>query len=308
MRETRALQNFWRAHAGEKLMLCTIVRKHGSGYRAVGAKKIVTREGDTCGYLSGGCLDGDIVATARARWDEAPFIAPFSTMSEEDRLLGYQTGCAGILDILFERLPDGTAHMDHYLPFGPQPAFAAVGVSLRDSDLGARSVFTATPDAGDDLFVEPWAQPVLLQIIGAGMNVRPFADFALPLGWDVTFTDYRSGYEVPAAASRIMPVDEIAASVAGGPRSAIVLATHNYEADLNIMRGLVNRPVGYIGCIGPRRRFDQMRGDLQKLHSTAMDDDWAARVHAPAGLWQAREPAAIAFSIIAQIEQVFAGE
>ena len=85
MRDLKDLQNFWAANASKDMALCTIVRKSGSGYRSIGAKKIILQDGESCGYLSGGCLEGDIIKTAIDRWDEFPFLQSFSTMSEEDR-------------------------------------------------------------------------------------------------------------------------------------------------------------------------------------------------------------------------------
>ena len=305
MRDLKELQAFWRAHPADDLMLCTIVGKTGSGYRGLAAHKIIARDSTACGYLSGGCLEGDIVAHALDRWDDAPFRREFSTMSEEDRLLGYQTGCAGLIDILFERLPRDLDAMPSYLPFGPAEGIAAIAIALAADRLGQRTRLAAGASSDGEVFVEAWTEPFRLTVIGCGPNAGPLADLALPLGWDVAFLDYRQGNiaaERPGLTSAILPLARLGAAVPQGKRSAVVITTHNYEADMTVLGQLNGREFHYLGCLGPRARFEQMQRDLKKLHAIAIDPAWAAKLHAPAGLRHARTPEDIAFSIVAEIQ------
>ena len=102
MRDLVELRAFCELHQNDEgLVMCTLVRKSGSSYRSVGAKKLVASNGKNCGLLSGGCLEGSIEKAARERKHEMPFIESFSTLSDEDRLMGYQVGCQGVIDILF---------------------------------------------------------------------------------------------------------------------------------------------------------------------------------------------------------------
>lgn len=305
MRDIKDLQAFWRDNAGQDLMMCTIVGKSGSGYRGTGAKKIIKKDGVSCGQLSGGCLEGNIVTTALSRWDDGPFLQSFSTMSDEDRLMGYQTGCAGVIDILFEHLPPAMDRMTEFLPYGDSTGMQGIAVSLAGKTLGQRDILMdALVAKNDDVFIDPWIEPLHLYVIGCGPNARPFAELVPPLGWDVTFLDYRQKNTIKGNGvnSLIIPVDQIGRHIEHGARSAVVVMTHNYEADLSIMAQLNGRPFGYIGCIGPRKRFEQMKNDLQSFHQTIMDEDWAITVRAPAGLKQGHSPEEIAFSIIAEIQ------
>lgn len=305
MRDIKDLQAFWRNNAGQDLMMCTIVGKSGSGYRGIGAKKIIRRDDTSSGYLSGGCLEGDIVRTALDNWDKAPFRQSFTTMSEEDRLMGYQTGCAGIIDILFERLPGTIDRMTDFLPYGKKENIAGVAVSLDSQTLAQRTALYTLPAMRDDkIFIDPWIEPLHLYVIGCGPNARPFADLAPPLGWDVTFLDYRQKnvIERDGITSLVVPVGDIGRHIADGPRSAVILMTHNYEADLEIIAQLNGRKFGYMGSVGPRKRFEQMKTDLPAFHNIEMDQTWAETVKAPAGLKQGRSPEDIAFSIIAEIQ------
>lgn len=300
MRDVRNLRQFWQDRAGAPLALCTIIGKKGSGYRGLGAKKIVSRQGDSCGALSGGCLDGHIAAYAQAHWDDLPRRESFSTMSEEDRLLGYQAGCAGVIDILFERLPD-IGGIDQYLPFGETPKHAGVSISLAAGSLGRRVALTSPPATEDpEAFFDPWLQPIQLCVIGGGPSAAAFAALAEPLGWSLRLLDYRRDFEGNDVA--ILPIKDIPAALPEGERTAVVLATHNYEADLQLVAQLQNRRFGYVGCIGPRRRFEQMKTDMPRIHGAALSPGWSEKVKAPAGLFHGRTPEDISFSIIAEIQ------
>ena len=48
------------------LALATVVATEGSTYRKPGARMLIGSEGESCGLLSGGCLEGDLAEHARA--------------------------------------------------------------------------------------------------------------------------------------------------------------------------------------------------------------------------------------------------
>jgi xanthine dehydrogenase accessory factor len=306
MRDLKELQNYWHQHEDDEKILCTIIAKDGSAYRGPGSKKIVLKNGDSCGYLSGGCLEGDIIRTAIDEWDRAPFTRAFSTMSDEDRLMGYQTGCSGIITILFEKLPSDISEMEKYLPYGENSDIAGVAISLKEKDLGDRIILDRISSPSmDGYFIEEWVEPIKLYVVGCGANARPFAELAPPLGWEVTFLDYRQGNviaENSSVTSKILPIEQISQAIPEGKNTYVVVMTHNYEADMAIVRQLNKKSFGYLGCVGPRKRFEQIQADLKKFNHVEIDRDWAKTVHAPAGLKQGRSPEDIAFSIIAQMQ------
>ena len=303
MRDLIELKNFWHAHAGAELALCTLVRKTGSAYRAVGAKKIVVRAEGACGLLSGGCLEPDIERTARENWGQLPLIQTFSTLSPEDKLLGYQLGCAGAIEVLCEKLPVNLMEsaMDLRLPYGPQPHELGVAVSLAPATLAQRRWATAADQAGPDLFIDPWQVPLHLTVIGCGIDALPYAELAPLLGWNIGFLDYRDSLRdnlPPSCNVRIAPLAALPALIPAGPRSAVLLMTHNYQADLALLQALARRPVGYIGSLGPRARFEQMKAEV-----TDAPPGWDSILYTPAGLFTgSHTPVSIALSVVAQIE------
>jgi len=285
------------------LVLCTLVHKSGSSYRGVGAKKIVSAN-SSLGFLSGGCLEASIEKTARERADELPFIASFSTLAEEDRLLGYQTGCQGVIDILFEQI--SVENLELQLPYGEQAKFNFVRVSLSDDSLGERRpVDFAHKDA--NVLFEPWVEPVRLFIVGCGADADVFAPLAQAMGWSATFLDYRGslmseGRFAPHQAQTVA-LNEIASHIPNGKRVAVVLMTHNYEADLEILRQMKDHHLGYLGCLGPAPRFERLQTDLIKMHGEYLGDNLLKAARAPAGIFtHGQSPEEIALSVTAQVQ------
>lgn len=306
MRDIKDLSVFWQAHAQEKLAMCTIISKKDFGYRAIGAKKIISIHGTSCGILSGGCLEGEINTTALENWNQMPFIKSFSTMAETDRFLGYQTGCPGVINILFEELPQN-ADPFLYLPFGNNIRSEGVAISLpTNEDKRLKRTFS-TKSKEENIFFDPWVLPINLTIIGSGPDAPAFAELAEPMGWSIRFLDYRSTFTLPEKylplKTEISSLENITSQIQDQGKQAIVLMTHNYEADLEIFRQLTLKNPAYLGCLGPRRRYEQLKNDLLKIHGIEVNSDWEKTVHAPAGLFTSgRSPEEIALSIVSQIQ------
>lgn len=83
--------------------LATVVRVQGSSYRSVGARMLMTEDGQWTGSISGGCLEGDALRKARkAIRSESPMVVRYDTMDDENNSFGLGLGCNGIIDILIE--------------------------------------------------------------------------------------------------------------------------------------------------------------------------------------------------------------
>jgi xanthine dehydrogenase accessory factor len=310
MKDLVELRRFFRRTESEDLVLCTIVRKAGSSYRDVFAKKLISLSTfDAYGLLSGGCLEREIENTARQNQELLPVIKTFSTLNEEDRLLGYQKGCAGEIDILFEKIPRDPRLVDLYFPYGSNADAPGVAISLEPSTLGKRK-FIQEPQLGDEYtLVEPWTTPVQLSVIGCGADADPYLELAQTLGWSVRFIDYRSDLAHPGRFAgdvqpELIPLTEIAACLQEGPKSAVVLMTHSFESDLHIYSGLLEKNFAYLGCVGPRRRYDLLKSDLKEFFNLSPSLEWEQRVvKAPPGITPAEHtPTDIAFSIVADIQ------
>ena len=157
------------------------------------------------------------------------------------------------------------------------------------------------------VFIEVIEPQLPLVIFGAGDDALPLVALAKNLGWRTTVVDTRAR---PAMVERFTEADEVVLCRATDVRdrlqlsdkTAVVLMTHNYLDDLEILKTLLNTPLRYLGCLGPRQRTEQMLLEI--------DDEIAflKQLHAPAGLdIGADTPMEVAFSIVSEIKAVEAG-
>lgn len=158
-----------------------------------------------------------------------------------------------------------------------------------------------------EVFIEVIEPQFPLVIVGAGDDALPLVLLGKSLGWHTTVVDTRMR---AAIVERFAEADEVVLCAAKdvckrvpfSERTAVVLMTHNYLQDLEILPSLLNLPLGYLGCLGPRQRTEQM---LREIES---DVPFLKQLYAPAGLdIGADTPFEVAFSIVAEIKGVVAG-
>ncbi len=154
-----------------------------------------------------------------------------------------------------------------------------------------------------EVFVEVIAPPVPLFIFGAGHDAVPLVRMAKELGWHVTVADtrpsYAQAYRFPEADNVILTrVNDPLAGITLGGESVVVIMNHNYDADREVVRGVLKHPVRYAGMLGPRLRTQKILGDLGVKAAPHF-------LHAPVGLDIGGDtPESIALSIVAEIQAV----
>lgn len=90
----------------EEAVLATVVRVDGSAYRGPGARMLWTPQGGATGFLSGGCLEGDVAEQAAEVAESGkPRLVRYDMTSPDDILWGLGMGCDGIVDVLVEAVP-----------------------------------------------------------------------------------------------------------------------------------------------------------------------------------------------------------
>ena len=154
-----------------------------------------------------------------------------------------------------------------------------------------------------EVFVEWVGQPLALVIFGAGHDAIPLVNIAKQIGWHVTVADGRPAY---AKASRFPEADSVVhihpgdplAGLAIGPRTAVVLMTHNYPQDAKLLQRILPLSPRYLGILGPKARTTRLFKELD----AAMDEQ---ALNAPVGLdIGADTPESIALAIAAEIQAV----
>ncbi|HWR39986.1 MAG TPA: XdhC family protein [Patescibacteria group bacterium] len=85
--------------------------------------------------------------------------------------------------------------------------------------------------------------------------------------------------------------------------TAVVIVTRGHRHDLECLRAVIDRPAGYLGMIGSRKRVREM---LDLLREEGLPKGFEERFHSPIGLRiRAETPAEIAVSIAAEVVAVF---
>jgi len=159
-----------------------------------------------------------------------------------------------------------------------------------------------------------------LWVFGAGDDAKPIVQLARRLGWYVALADGRSHLATadrfPAASSILtLAISEMPAKGSSPVADlkctdAAILVTHSFDQDARIMASLLAREnlPAYVGVLGPQRRTREVLAEaarLLDLEATPQRiEEWLAQLHAPTGLdIGAETPAAIALSIVAEIQQ-----
>ena len=160
-----------------------------------------------------------------------------------------------------------------------------------------------------------------LWIFGAGDDANPLLRLSRGLGWFAAIADGRSHLATrdrfPAADKVIpLPVSNLPGTHADlvladlKTTDAAVLVTHSFDQDSRILAWLFAREhlPAYVGVLGPQRRTREVLTEAARLlgmpENPERVEQWLSQLHAPTGLdIGADTPAAIALSIIAEIQQ-----
>ncbi len=208
-----------------------------------------------------------------------------------------------------------------------QKAFAEL--DLQNRHTASFYLKLSTHEGELNLFLEKLSLPQQVVIFGANYGSKCLAGLAVLAGFEVTVCDYRRlrllGSEFPESASLHLFRPEDAASLPDlSAFSAVVLMTHNFQADKQILEALVKTrlnqcrnestckdasdfALAYLGILGPKLRSERI---LQQLEESGLclPTDLFDKVYAPAGLDTGAEgEEQIAVSILAEIQAVLNG-
>jgi xanthine/CO dehydrogenase XdhC/CoxF family maturation factor len=194
-------------------------------------------------------------------------------------------------------------------PGGPAPGLLdnAVGAAYaaRDLEPGETRILSCNTAQGTlrALLIAEAPVPRLL-VLGAGADAEPLVRFAAELGWLCTISDHRPAYidgnEFSVAHARhCIPVDSVSDELALDKYDLAIVMSHHLASDRSYLRQLASTGIAYVGLLGPPDRRTRLVSELGDSAAQLAD-----RLHGPAGLdLGGRGPAAIALSIVAQMQQ-----
>jgi xanthine dehydrogenase accessory factor len=262
--------------AGEPAVLATIAALGGGGPRPVGAQMVFGRD-FVSGFLSGGCVEGDVALHAAACLKDG-----------EPRRLVYGEGspwpdirllCGARIEIEVERIA---------------PDNPAMGALLDAMD--ARRPATWTTAGGLALSYEPvWRMVVL----GADPTALATATLAAQAGFETTLVRPRGPLACPlggVAYSRAEPATALAGLDAW---TAVAVCGHDLELDHAALLTALPSPAPYVGLLGARRRLAER---LDRLRAAGLTERDLQRLRAPIGLdLGGKAPWEIAVAVIGEV-------
>lgn len=300
--------------AGRGAVLATVVETWGSAPRPAGSLLVVAGDGQMMGSVSGGCVEGAVVAEAAdALTDGKARLLTFGVSDETAFAVGL--ACGGTIRVLVEpvgavlpvdvlralvtaraakravALVTDLATFDHHLSDG-----AEVADRLRSDRSGV--------DEGRMVAVHN--PPLRLIVVGAVHIAQTLLPMARACGYDPVLIDPRGAFgsaaRFPDAVIAEDWPDEALVALAPDARTAIVTLTHDPKLDDPAIRVALRSAAFYVGCLGSKRTHTKR---VERLMSEGFSESEIARIHAPVGLdIGAKSPAEIAVSILAQITRV----
>ena len=306
---------------GRGAALATVIETWGSAPRPVGAQLAVSGDAGMVGSVSGGCVEGAVVAEALEALDDGrPRRLDFGV--SDDQAFAVGLACGGRIEVLIEpvgvgqgidaglleRLVEARAARSPTV-YAVRPEAWERRLVLGPSDplwpeASAALVADRSRFAGD-WFLGVHNPPLRLVVVGAVHIAQALVPMARLAGYDVTVIDPREAFasEARFPGTRLVHDWPDAALAAHGldTRTAVVTLTHDPKLDDPAIAAALASPVFYLGSLGSPRTHAKR---LDRLRAAGLDAAAFARIHAPIGAdIGASSPAEIAVAILAQLTE-----
>ncbi len=300
--------------AGKGAALATVVETWGSAPRRVGSQLAISGLGEIEGSVSGGCVEGAVVAEALDAIEEGkPVMLEYGVSDGDAFAVGL--ACGGTIRVLVE--PIGTIMAEDVLAQLVEARAARRPVAYVTGPKGGghltfdghetrfrmdRSGF----EEDGETFVAIHNPPLRLIVVGAVHIAQALVPMARLAGYDPLIVDPRESFaskgRFPGEVLRHDWPDEGVRAFGLDTRTALVLLTHDPKLDDPALEAALASDVFYIGALGSSRTHAKR---VDRLKASGFSDVEIARIHGPVGLdIGAASPSEIAVSVIAQMTKV----
>ncbi|RXJ00260.1 XdhC family protein [Anaerobacillus alkaliphilus] len=298
-------------NSNQAIVLATIIKVEGSSYRKEGAMLLCMEDGSHVGLISGGCLERDLVEKAKIVFlDGISRTVTYNLADEDDLSWGQGSGCNGVITVLLELVDmNYKAHLKRVQQLLSEGISVQHTKYLTENGTVVKYGFSTGTESVECLedventsfiFQQVFRPKPRLIIFGAGIDARPLGQFAYQSGFETIITDWRPAFcqkeFFPGATQTIVAYpNEFTKDFVYRRDDIVVIMTHNFRRDEEILAKLLKEELLYIGILGPRQRT---------LRLLKNQDD-IERIHSPVGLpIGAVGPEEIAISIMAEIIKV----
>lgn len=291
---------------GQSVALAVVHKTWGSAPRRAGSLMGIAEDGRFEGSVSGGCVEGSVIAEAMALMPNGGSkLLHFAVASEDAWQVGL--ACGGEIEIQLVTLSGDitgcASAIDHALNHRlPQTLF----IGLND---GTMKLVQGTDGETHKLHADSLYLPILprrhLVIIGAVHIAQHLSVMAHEAGYDITIIDPRAAFVEnrgfgSAALVEDWP-DEVFRASPPDTHTAVVALTHDPKIDDAALLPALESDCFYIGALGSRKT---QAARQERLEKSGVPEDQLSRIHGPIGLnIGAANPAEIAVAILAEITQ-----
>lgn len=284
----------WRS--AEKCALVVMINTVGGAVRSKGALMVVTETGLSSGYISGGCIDSDVILQARN-----------TIKSGQAKVIKYGAGspyvdlplpCGGSIELLFiptpapEVLSQIRETLLSRLPI--RVTYLRRG-EIRNNDRGFKDL------AALSVTYQPKLQ---LRIAGRGADCLALARIARDSDMDVELQLTNDADIDDAKFAGIHKIQKLKSPQSlppsnDDPWTAFVLAFHDVDWEGVLLQQALSGAAFYVGAVGSQRTQAKRHKMLQDM---GVDDTALSRIHGPVGLVPAlRDASRVAISTLAEI-------
>lgn len=304
-----------------RVALATVVGTWGSAPVGVGGQMVVAADGRFEGSVSGGCVEGEVIAEAEDILAEGkPKTLTFGVADETAWQVGLP--CGGQIKVFLERLDkaSGPALLDRAIDARSKRRGLLVKTRL---DNGQREFFERDNDGGDDtirehlasgeselqdtpdgeIFLHALLPPARVLIIGATHIGQILAQLVKLAGYEVTVIDPRTAFAAETRFPGIRldtewPQDTIP-KIGLDPYTAVVALAHVGHIDDEALKLAMRSECFYVGALGSKRNHAKR---MQRLKEAGFSDAEIGRINSPIGInIGAQSPPEIAIAIMAQL-------
>ena len=302
--------------AGKAVAIATVIEAWTSAPRPVGSQIVISASGEMIGSVSGGCVEGAVVAEAiEMLADRRPRILTYGIA--DDTAFAAGLACGGTIRILVEALGKGGIAPDMLAALVADRAAARPVALVTRLEDWTHSLLHPGDDGmvdrafdtdhsrltEDGRFIAIHNPPLRLIIIGAVHIAAPLLTIARSCGYACRLIDPRSAFgtdqRFPGETILDDWPDAAVQSLKPDARTAVVTLTHDPKLDDPAILAALQSQAFYIGCLGSSRTHASR---IERLRGMGIDMESIARLHGPVGLnIGAKTPAEIAISIMAEI-------
>lgn len=305
-----------------RVALATVVDTWGSAPVPVGGQLAIAADGDFAGSVSGGCIEGEVIAEAEEVLASGrPRTMAFGVADETAWQVGLP--CGGQIKVFLERLEAGAGGLDLVeRAIRASDSREGLVVRTRLAD-GVRSVFGRDtpgilPDiatrlrSGEsklqkteegDVFLHALVPPARVVVIGATHIGQILCELARLAGYEIKVVDPRTAFASPERFGGVeihaeWPQDALP-RIGLDPYTALVVVAHVSHIDDEALKVALRSDCLYIGALGSSRNHAKRR---ERLMAAGLTEAELARIKNPIGIdIGAQTPAEIAISIMAEV-------